>query len=158
MSRHLISYLLALKQICYSYLGIYSSILLVNVLLYCAAAIIYNLGIIRATRTIHDQLMDSVFHSTLRWLDETPLARVIARFTQDIRSVDGPVSQNLIWVVECAIGTVTKFGVVILFTPIFFGPSVVIAGAGLFLGNMYLKAQLSMKRETRSVELVTLIP
>ena len=40
-----------------------------------------------------------------------------------------------------------KFAAVVLYTPSFLVPSVFIAIAGGWLGNMYIKAQLSVKRE-----------
>ena len=41
--------------------------------------------------------------------------------------------------------------VIIIFTPFFLFPSVAVAGLGIFLGNMYIKAQMSVKREMRYV-------
>ena len=44
---------------------------------------------------------------------------------------------------------ITKLVVIIIFTPIFLFPSVAFSMVGLCLGNVYLRAQLSVKRETR---------
>jgi len=132
-----------------------------------AAYMLYVLGSMRASRKINRLLMDSVLGSTLRyrrvtfnrthrglivtcrWLDETPTARIITRCTQDIRAVDSTLPQNLMWLVDVANGFLTKLGAVVLFTPLFVFPGVGLGVVGLFLGNMYLKAQLSVKRETR---------
>lgn len=88
---------------------------------------------------------------TCRWLDETPTGRIIARCTQDIRAVDGPVPQTAIWVFDCCAGMITKLGAIVIFTPAFLVPGMISAGTGLFVGNLYLKAQLSVKREMRYV-------
>ena len=64
-------------------------------LVYCAAYAVYIYGSIRASRSIHNQLSDSVLGTTLRWLDMTPVGRVISRFTMDIRAVDGPIASYL---------------------------------------------------------------
>ena len=45
----------------------------------------------------------------------------------------------------------TKLGAIILFTPVFFFPGIVVAILGAFIGNRYLRAQLSIKREMRCV-------
>lgn len=37
----------------------------------------------------------------------------------------------------------------VIFTPIFLLPGLVIAILGVYLGNLYLKAQMSVKREMR---------
>ena len=84
-----------------------------------------------------------------RWLDETPTARIIARCTQDIRAVDGPVPEAVSALAEIGITLLTKLAVVIIFTPIFVLPSMVVTIFGFSLGNLYLRAQLSVKREMR---------
>lgn len=38
-----------------------------------------------------------------------------------------------------------------LFTPVFLLPAIGVAASGFYLGNMYLKAQMSAKREKRQV-------
>jgi hypothetical protein len=50
------------------------------------ATSVYMFGGLRASRTIHRRLISSVLGTTLRWLDSTPVARVIARCTQDMQS------------------------------------------------------------------------
>ena len=50
---------------------------------------------------------------------------------------------------ELAITLLTKIVVIVIFTPIFVFPSIFIAVFGFFLGNLYLRAQLSVKREMR---------
>ena len=64
-------------------------------LVYCEAYTVYIYGSIRASRSIHNKLSDSVLGTTLRWLDLTPVGRVISRFTMDIRAVDGPIASYL---------------------------------------------------------------
>ena len=41
----------------------------------------------------------------------------------------------------------TRLGAVVLFTPTFLLPAVLIAAFGAWLGQVYMKAQLSVKRE-----------
>lgn len=89
--------------------------------------------------------------TVIRWLDETPTGRILARCTQDIRAVDGPIPQTAIWVFDCCAGMITKLGAIVIFTPAFIIPGMIAASAGLFAGNLYLKAQLSVKREMRYV-------
>ena len=50
---------------------------------------------------------------------------------------------------ELAITLLTKLVVIVVFTPLFVFPSMFIAVFGFFLGNLYLRAQLSVKREMR---------
>ena len=48
---------------------------------------------------------------------------------------------------EITVFLLTKLLSVIIFTPLFIIPSIVIAAIGGTLGNIYMKAQLSVKRE-----------
>lgn len=50
---------------------------------------IYVFGVIRAAQKIHALLVDSILGTTLRWLDQTPVSRVITRCTTDMKSIDG---------------------------------------------------------------------
>ena len=50
---------------------------------------------------------------------------------------------------ELTITLLTKLAVIIIFTPIFVFPSIFIAVLGFLLGSLYLRAQLSVKREMR---------
>lgn len=87
--------------------------------------------------------------SVCRWLDETPTARMIARCTQDINAVDNPIPRQFSALTETGMSVITKFGVITIFTPIFFAPGLAMAGLCMYLGSIYLKAQLSVKREMR---------
>jgi uncharacterized membrane protein YjjB (DUF3815 family) len=42
---------------------------------------------------------------------------------------------------------IIKLGAVVLYTPTFLLPSILVAAVGGWLGTIYLKAQLSVKRE-----------
>jgi ABC-type multidrug transport system fused ATPase/permease subunit len=68
------------------YLTIYGLILLAMVISYTTGSGVFMFGSIRASRTIHRKLIESVLGTTLRWLDTTPTSRVITRVTQDIRA------------------------------------------------------------------------
>ncbi|KDR83043.1 hypothetical protein GALMADRAFT_866150 [Galerina marginata CBS 339.88] len=129
------------------YISIYSSILLGATLIYTASYTFYIFGTMRASRVINESLVSSILTSTLRWLDETPTGRIIARCTQDIRAVDGVIPLAFLDLTELAMSMLTKIGVIVALTPLFLCPGIAVASLGLYLGNMYLKAQLSVKRE-----------
>ncbi|KAF9458727.1 P-loop containing nucleoside triphosphate hydrolase protein [Collybia nuda] len=129
------------------YLGVYGSLLLFAVIIYCFSYVVYIFGAIRASRTIHKQLLESVLGTTLRWLDVTPTSRVIARCTQDIRAVDGPISTGLWWLSEMTMSMLIKFSAVVFLTPAFLGPGILVAILGGWCGQIYIAAQLSVKRE-----------
>ena len=153
-----------------SYLTLYTLILVFIVLSYLSAMLFYYVGTQRASRSINAKLVDSVLGSTLRsvkvaglgsyidipcssWLDETPTSRIVTRCTQDIATVDGNLYLSFGGVVEIIGEMLTKLGGPVLFTPIFLLPGVLIAFLGVYIGNIYLRAQMSVKREKRQVQL-----
>jgi hypothetical protein len=75
-----------------------------------------------ASRKIHDRLVVSLLGSTFRWLDQTPVSRVIARCTQDIQAVDGSVASQTGWMIELTSSMLTHLAGVLIFTPVFIFP------------------------------------
>ncbi|KAG2160129.1 uncharacterized protein EDB93DRAFT_1113551 [Suillus bovinus] len=129
------------------YLSGYALLTLSGCLMYSIGYYMYYWGSMRASRTIHKKLVQSVLGTTLRWLDTTPTSRVITRCTQDIRAVDGPFAQGIGWVVELSVTMIVKLGAVVVMTPVFFVPGLFIGLLGGWIGRIYMKAQLSVKRE-----------
>ncbi|KAF7377593.1 p-loop containing nucleoside triphosphate hydrolase protein [Mycena sanguinolenta] len=129
------------------YLGVYGCILLFALGVYCSSYLLYMFGIIRASQSLHRQLIDSILGTTLRWLDITPTSRVITRCTQDIRAIDNSVSRALWLLSDLTSSMLIKFGAVVLFTPIFFIPAIALFAMGGWCGRIYMAAQLSVKRE-----------
>lgn len=62
-------------------------------------------------------------------------------------SVDGPISRNLSALLEISLSMLVKFGAVIILSPIFTLPGIAAFLIGGWAGQMYIKAQLSVKRE-----------
>ncbi|KZT67108.1 multidrug resistance-associated ABC transporter [Daedalea quercina L-15889] len=129
------------------FLGGYGSIMIISVLFYATAFYVYTYGSIRASRTIHNELISSILGTTLRWLDKTPASRIIARCTQDIQEVDSSIARWFSSLTEISLEMLMKFGAVVLISPIFLVPGVVIAALGGWIGQIYMKAQLAVKRE-----------
>ncbi|CAA7262822.1 unnamed protein product [Cyclocybe aegerita] len=135
----------------FSYLSLYSAILFFSMVLWVAAYGFYAFASMRASRTIHIALVESILGSTLRWLDETPAGRIIARCTKDIGAVDGSIPEAFYYLTELGMAMMTRLLVVFLFSPAFLVPGLGVALFGFYIGNVYLKAQLSIKREMSNV-------
>ncbi|KAH9911186.1 P-loop containing nucleoside triphosphate hydrolase protein [Fomitopsis serialis] len=129
------------------YLGFYAGMIVVSVAFYCISLTSYWLGTIRGGRSIHESLISSVLGTTLRWLDRTPASRIIARCTQDIQSVDGEISKTWGVIMELNISMLIKVVAVVIMSPIFLVVAVAVAIAGGLVGQIYMKAQLTVKRE-----------
>ncbi|KAI9444468.1 hypothetical protein H4582DRAFT_1805817 [Lactarius indigo] len=129
------------------YLTVYVLILLAGATCYTTGYGVYVYGAVRASRVIHRTLIESVLGTTLRWLDTTPSSRIITRVTQDIRALDGPISNTFSWFIEISVSMLLKFIAVVYLTPMFSVPGIAIAVLGAWLGRVYMKAQIAIKRE-----------
>ncbi|KAI0655608.1 P-loop containing nucleoside triphosphate hydrolase protein [Cubamyces menziesii] len=129
------------------YLGIYAGIIALDYTFRWSSFIIYLFGMMRASRKIHNSLIGSILHATLRWLDTTPTSRIIARCTQDIQTIDGPLSAGLYNLYETSASILMSLAGIIWVAPAFSAVGVITAFIGGRLGQMYLKAQLPVKRE-----------
>ncbi|PPR04710.1 hypothetical protein CVT24_011832 [Panaeolus cyanescens] len=129
------------------YVMIYGMILFMSLLVAGIQAYIYIVGAIRASAVIHEKLVESILGSTWRWLDETPTGRILARFTQDMRSIDGGLPFLFSYVVGQIVGMIVRFASILYFTPVFLIPGMFVTLLGFILGKIYLKAQMSTKRE-----------
>ena len=106
-----------------------------------------------------------------RWLDSTPTGRIIARCTQDITAgnvllvllklacswwpsceVDGAIPGNLNTVLEITITLIQRIIAIIFVTPLFTIPSLIVGAIGAWCGQLYMKAQLSVKRESSNAK------
>ena len=64
-----------------------------------------------------------------------------------LHQVDGPIARNLSALLEISLSMLIKFGAVIIFSPAFTLPGIAAFLIGGWAGQMYIKAQLSVKRE-----------
>ncbi|KAG8879706.1 hypothetical protein FRB97_001503 [Tulasnella sp. 331] len=129
------------------YLVWYTAVQFLGVVIHNIGFVSYVYGTIRGSRSIHARLVRAVLGTTRRWLDSTPTGRIVARFTQDIRAVDGPVASLLCDLMDRSIIIVGKVCAIMIFSPIFFVPGVLAAAFTKYIGNIYMMAQLSVKRE-----------
>ncbi|KAJ8082215.1 hypothetical protein PM082_008062 [Marasmius tenuissimus] len=129
------------------HLSVYGAMLILILIGYTAVFLFYVSGALRASKTIHQRLVKSVLGTTMRWLDRTPTSRVITRCTQDIRDIDDSIGQMFAVLIAMTSNMLMKFFAVVVFTPAFLGPAVLVTIMGLWCGQVYIKSQMSVKRE-----------
>jgi hypothetical protein len=95
----------------------------------------------RASKKVHTDLIATVLGSTLRWLDTTPVSRIIVRATSDVGTgmytshischrcskllvVDARIPGQLQALLDHVMVICTRLGAVILFSPILLLPGV----------------------------------
>ncbi|KAG8702087.1 hypothetical protein FRC09_004964 [Ceratobasidium sp. 395] len=129
------------------YVAIYAGIGIGFMIMYSSTFAVHIFGAVRASQRVHDQLVASVLGAPLRWLDSTPAGRITARFTQDIRAVDDSLPTELQEFTYMSVQLASRLVAVIIFSPIFTIPGAFILVAGITIGQIYISAQLSVKRE-----------
>ncbi|KAJ7067894.1 hypothetical protein C8F01DRAFT_1116132 [Mycena amicta] len=134
------------------HIGVYGAQAVFDVVTHSIADVIFAYACLRASRVIHLQLIKSILGTTLRWLDVTPTSRTIARFTADITAVDGPILNVFAGFVYVTLSMVVSFGAVCLLTPLFAVPGIFAALIGGGVGQLFIKAQLSVKRESSNAK------
>lgn len=117
-----------------------------TIIIYCTGQLIWLGGKIRASRKIHAALTNSILHTTLYFLDRTPAGRIIQRFTQDTRSIDGILANNINNVLQLTAALIGKMAGIVIFTPAFLAPGVLLGVIGGIIAQVYIKAQLPIKR------------
>ncbi|KAJ3715756.1 P-loop containing nucleoside triphosphate hydrolase protein [Lentinula raphanica] len=129
------------------YLSIYVILLSVIITVYGGTTAISISGAIRGSRRIHEQLAQVILGTTIRWLDHTPTSRIITRFTQDINAIDTSIPEWTRFFLDQSMKLVLKLTAIVVLTPLFFIPGVLAVTLGYTCARIYLKSQMSVRRE-----------
>ncbi|KAJ7581129.1 P-loop containing nucleoside triphosphate hydrolase protein [Mycena floridula] len=129
------------------HLSIYAGIMALSLGWHWVDFWIYMSASIRASRVVHNQLVSAILGTTTRWLDITPVSRIIARCTQDITALDGMLPRLFINV--CALTSVMMVEIcaIVIVNPEFIFVITIVSAVGYFWGQVYMAAQLAIKRE-----------
>jgi ABC-type multidrug transport system fused ATPase/permease subunit len=106
----------------------------------------YQLGGWTAAKKLHYKLVRGVFGSPISWFDVTPVGRIINRFAKDISSLDMRLLMWLMYVIDSSLQIVFRVGAVTSVMPIFVVPAVVVSAMGYVLGEVYVRANIAVKR------------
>ena len=91
-------------------------------------------------------LMFNSYH--YRWLDITPVGRIITRSTQDINAIDEQFVEMLRPFFELSIALITFFSITVWMAGrSAFIPGLILMILGGFFGRVYLLAQIGIRRE-----------
>ncbi|KZT42309.1 P-loop containing nucleoside triphosphate hydrolase protein [Sistotremastrum suecicum HHB10207 ss-3] len=130
------------------YLAIYAGILVAGLIFVGFANGYWAWGSVRASRALHRKLVHSILTSTFRWLDTTPISRVLSRCSQDCQMIDGPLAEMSIGflyitsgLICTIIAVITQAGLTALIS------AFVVVALGMLSGQLYMAAQLPVKRD-----------
>ncbi|KAI5122642.1 hypothetical protein M0805_008726 [Coniferiporia weirii] len=130
------------------YLTIYILINVAGLVADFTAQALWAYNTLKASRTIYFRLLESIFAAPFRWLDITPVGRIITRCTQDMSTIDEQLTRQLSPFLSITIHLVCLFASAVWMVGWYaFVPAVVITVLGGLLGRIYLKSQICVKRE-----------
>jgi len=136
------------------YLGIYAGLAVtLAILTYIRTILLVRFGI-RASHTIHRDLMHSIFNAPQSFFDTTPVGRILSRFSKDMYSIDVELVGVLDFFLFCIILVLINLGTIIYITPLF--------AAGIPpLGFMYFRFMnyfRPVSRESKRLESISRSP
>lgn len=128
------------------YLSIYAAISCLTIFASVCSSAASKWGSYRAARKLHDELLDSVLRSTIRFFNTTPMGRILNRCTKDIETVDGSLASSLSMVLVCTGSLIAVTGMVIYVVPLFAVPAVLIMYLYYTYGVLYLRTGRGLRR------------
>ena len=128
------------------YLTIYAMVIGIFLVLQLANNLVYQYGGWVAAKKMHSKLVSAIMLAPVSWFDENPIGRAINRFGNDTRSMDTLLIDWLRMSIENGLRFLLRIASIASIMPIFALPAAVICTAGFAVGEMYTRAQISIKR------------
>lgn len=128
------------------YLAVAGALAAAMALIDVVTSTFYQRGAWSAAKKLHSKLVRGVFRAPISWFDVTPVGRIINRFAKDITSLDSRLLMWLQYVIDSALQIIFRIGAVSSVMPIFVVPALVVACIGYVLGELYVRANIAVKR------------
>lgn len=128
------------------YLGVYACISILTILASVAGSAASRWGSYRAARKLHNELLDSVLRSTIRFFNTTPMGRILNRCTKDIETVDGSLASSLSTVMVFTGSLIAATGMVVYVVPWFAIPAIGIMALYYSYAVLYLRTGRGLRR------------
>lgn len=128
------------------YLAVYAAAIVSFLLLQITNNLLYQHGSWTAAKKMHRKLVEAVLSAPISWFDENPIGRAINRFGNDTRSMDTVLIDWLRMSIENGLRFLLRIASIASIMPIFGLPAAVVCTIGFLIGEMYTRAQISIKR------------
>ncbi|KAJ1799855.1 hypothetical protein LPJ59_001535 [Coemansia sp. RSA 2399] len=125
-----------------TYLGIGTAAAIISALtLLC----FYACGI-RVSTALHNRLFLTIVHATPRFLDTTPIGRIMSRFTKDMQVIDSDIMEILFLFMHFLLSLVVSLIVVSSAIPLFAIVGVLVMASYIYFTVQFMRAQREAKR------------
>ncbi|KAL1919296.1 uncharacterized protein VTP21DRAFT_1989 [Calcarisporiella thermophila] len=128
------------------YLLIYAIICLCTILCIFLGMVTQCMGSLRASQVLHEKLLDAILGAPIRFFDQTPVGRVLNRFSKDMATIDSSLIINLS---EMFANLFAIFGAIIaivVIMPWLIVSAVFITYIYIVMGRKYLATSRELKR------------
>ncbi|XGW32573.1 hypothetical protein V3C99_017265 [Haemonchus contortus] len=129
-------------------LAIYASLGVGQALFVCAASIIMALGMVGASRLLHEGILKNILRSPMIFFDITPIGRVLNRFGKDMELLDTRLPSAVLTFVGSAVQAL-----IIIAVPIYATPPIIFLLVPVFVFYFYiLRFYVSTSRQLKRLE------
>ena len=101
---------------------------------------------IKSSKRLFDQLLYSILHVKIHFYDSTPIGRIVNRFSRDIQVLDRNVSNSLLNVLYCTLGTFIIILMILYIAPLFIFGMIPICYCYYYISKYYLSCSRELKR------------
>lgn len=136
------------------YLGVYGALGGGQALMLFIGSIVFGLGALTASKTLHNLLLKTSFRLPMSFFDTTPLGRIMNRFSKDVDIVDITLPNAVRMWIQFFFNVVAVLIVISISTPIFMSVIVPLGIFYYFVQSFYITTSRQLKR----VESVTRSP
>ncbi len=103
-------------------------------------------GSLRASRTLHTRLLESVSRAKLQFFDTTPLGQLMNRFSKDVEAIDQDVAPVAVGALGCLFSMISIVILISVITPGFLIAGFFITLIYFAIGQFYLRSSRDLKR------------
>ncbi|KAI9597297.1 hypothetical protein BDF19DRAFT_436473 [Syncephalis fuscata] len=101
---------------------------------------------LKASHSLHGNLVNSITRATIRFFDTTPVGRIINRFSSDINAIDQDLPTHLFFLISAVGNIIFQLAIIAVVLPHFIPISISIGIIYVLATQYYLKASRSIKR------------
>lgn len=134
------------------YMGIYAVFTFLELISFGFIIIMFEWGAWRAARTLHNDFIRAIMRVPLSWFKLIPIGRITNRFSGDMASIDGMLSNMLRAALDAVMMIFFRIAAVSTIMPVFMIPALFTCLFGVVIGEMYTRTAVVVKRLTSSAQ------
>lgn len=107
------------QQVTYYFLLVYTAAGIAIIVFIGSRTIVVQIIGLNAARELHTKMLWRLLKSPVSFFDQTPVRRIVNRFTSDFQSIDREVADNFVGVARNLLDLITSFAIIVVVLPLF---------------------------------------